>query len=383
MAESATVAYIEPSVLRWARESAGYTTRGAADAIGVDKWYLELVEEGGELLSLDEAEKAAGVYGRSLAALFVPTPPDEEPQEVQFRRLPGTPEPPWGPEVQLTARRVTERQQIALEIYEALEDAPAWPKVAQRFLNVARDSLATVAREALGVSREDQQENWPKDQFAPFRAWRAAVETLGILVMQAGPVPVAEMRGFASIEPAAVPAILVNNKDDPRARAFTVLHEFGHVILAARGEQVGQQIERWCESFASRVLMPGSWLRDEWEASLADNSFGRVQDVARAFRVTPRAAVVGATRLGLLPHKEAGALIGHMEAHWHEREEDEEQQTGGNYYFNQVNKFGPGYLRLVFTALDNQAVTLPAASSLLDGVKIKYFERLRHELEAR
>ena len=131
-----------------------------------------MVEAGNEWLSLDEAEKAAEVFKRPLAALFVPTAPQEEPQEVQFRRLPGTPEPPWGPEVQLTTRRVSERQQIALEIYEALEDAPPWPKAAQRFANVPRDSLASVARDTLGVSREDQQENWPKDDFAPFRAWR-------------------------------------------------------------------------------------------------------------------------------------------------------------------------------------------------------------------
>lgn len=317
-----------------------------------------------------------------MAALFVPTPPKEEPQEVQFRRLPGTPKPPWGPEVQLTARRVTERQQVAVEIYDALEDEPPWPKAAQRFLNVPRDSLPNVARDALGVSREDQQENWPRDGFAPFRAWRAAVEKLGILVMQQGPVPVEEMRGFASIEPPAVPAILVNNKDDPRARAFTVLHELGHVILAVRGEQVGQQTERWCESFAGRVLMPGAWLRGEWDASLADNSLGRVRDIARAFRVTPRAAAVRASHVGVLPGKEAGVLIGHMQSRWQEREE-EEQQTGGNYHFNQINKFGPGYLRLVFAALDNQAVTLPTASALLEGVKVKRFERLRNELEGR
>jgi len=48
------------------------------------------------LLSFDEAEKAAKVYGRSLASLFLRAA-DEEPQEMQFRRLTRTPEPPWGP----------------------------------------------------------------------------------------------------------------------------------------------------------------------------------------------------------------------------------------------------------------------------------------------
>jgi hypothetical protein len=38
---------------------------------------------------------------------------------------------------------------------------------------------------------------------------------------------------------------------------------------------------------------------------------------------------------------------------------------------------------LVFTPLDAQAVTLPAASALLDGVRVKYFEPLRDRLEGR
>lgn len=80
-----TVAHIEPCVLRWARESAGFSTREAADAIGIERWQLELIEDGGELLTLRQAEKAADLFGRPLAALFVPGPPQEEPQEQQFR----------------------------------------------------------------------------------------------------------------------------------------------------------------------------------------------------------------------------------------------------------------------------------------------------------
>jgi Zn-dependent peptidase ImmA (M78 family) len=95
--------------------------------------------------------------------------------------------------------------------------------------------------------------------------------------MQEGPLPVSDMRGFASIEPASVcqwppssvPAILVNNNDDPRAPAFTLMHELAHVILAARGEHVGPRTERCCESFAGLVLMPSAWLREAWCRSMA------------------------------------------------------------------------------------------------------------------
>ena len=70
-----------------------------------------------------------------------------------------------------------------------------------------------------------------------------------------------------------------------------------------------------------------------------------------------------------------------MQSRWQESEE--ERQPGVTITSTRLNKFGPGYLRLVFTALDNQEVTLPTASSLLEGVKVKNFERLRNELDRR
>lgn len=380
MTASPTVAHIDPDVLRWARESAGYSSREAADKIGVAKWYLELVEDRGEHLTLREAERAAEVYERPLAALFLPSPPDEEPQELQFRRLPGTPEPPWGYEIQLAARRVTERQQAALEIYEVLEEAPPWTEVSPRFGSIERGSLARLARQLLGVSIEQQRE-WKQDNYAPLRGWRTAVEELGVLVMQEGPVAVDMMRGFASVSPPEVPAILVNNKDDPRARAFTILHELGHIVLASRGESIGRQAERWCENFAGEVLMPPDLLAETFHSSDAASTIQRVDEVALAFRVTPLAAAVRLARSGLVADKEAGAVIGTMQRG--RRSESDGGQGGGTYYVNQVARFGPAYLKLVFSAVDAQAVTLPTASALLEGVKVKYFEPLRERFETR
>jgi len=263
-----------------------------------------------------------------------------------------------------------------------LEESSPWPRIAEAFMAAPRDSLASRAREVLGPSR-DEQRGWTQDKYEVLREWRAAVEALGILVMQDGPVPVDEMRGFASIEPRAVPAILINNKDDPRARAFTLIHEFGHLLLAVRGEEtIGRSSERWCEEFAGRVLMPTQWLAEELAASVARSTLGRIEDVARVFHVTPLAVAVRVSREGLLPADEAGEVIATIRDRWSEDATNQEQR-GGDYYVNQVARFGPSYLRLVLTAIDTQIVTLPAASALLDGVKVKNFDTLRDQLEGR
>ncbi len=380
MPSHTTVAHIKPEVLRWARESAGFSLRRAADAIGVERWRLELTEEGGELLTLRQAERAAEVYERPLAALFMPQAPAEEDQEVQFRRLPGTPEPPWGPEVQLAARRVTERQQIALAIYDDLDETPPWTESSAPFVGGPRQSLPEIVRDVLGVDRETQR-NWSQDAYAPLRGWRDAVEALGVLVMQDGPVEVDQMRGFASIEPETLPAILLNSKDDPRARAFTLLHELGHLALSRRGERVGPETERWCDRFAGQVLMPTDWLRDEF-ASSSGSTLDRIRGAARSFHVTPLAAAVRITHLGLVSEDEGGAAIGWIRARSKPSDEDDGPR-GGDYYKNKIARFGPGYLGLVFSALDSQAITLPMATGLLDGVKVKNLERLREELDRR
>ncbi len=59
---AATLAYVNPEVLRWAREAMGYTTHEAASELRVDTWKLEAAEQGYELLTLRQAEKLAAVY---------------------------------------------------------------------------------------------------------------------------------------------------------------------------------------------------------------------------------------------------------------------------------------------------------------------------------
>ena len=106
---ASTLAHVTPDVLRWARESVGYELDDAAARIHVKPEKLKDAEEGGQKLTLRQAERAASVYERPLAVLFMPEPPTEDEQEAQFRRLPGTPTPPWPPEMNLLARRVRER----------------------------------------------------------------------------------------------------------------------------------------------------------------------------------------------------------------------------------------------------------------------------------
>jgi Zn-dependent peptidase ImmA (M78 family) len=242
------------------------------------------------------------------------------------------------------------------------------------------EQLASVVREVLKISIDEQMSWGQSDLYASFRGWREAVERAGVLVMQDGNAEVDEMRGFASVDPRAAPAILVNNHDNPRARAFTLIHELGHVIRASLGLETGLTTETWCEAFAGEVLMPADAFVETFAEAHANSALDVIRYVARRFGVSLAAAAVRAGRLGSLSSSDVSQIVGLSRRY---REQEDESSRGGDFYKNQVAKFGPAYLRLVFSALDSEAVTLPAATNLLDGVKVKRFERLRDELSRR
>lgn len=189
---------------------------------------LRAAEEGDLFLTLRQAENAARIYERPFADLFRPEPPDEEPLETQFRRLPGAPALPWPPPMRALARRVRDRQEAAAELYELIDEQPRWPLVE---LPSTRDSeaAADAMRRLLGVSLKEQHDWQDPQGYVPLRTWVDAVEALGVLVMQDGSLPVEAMRGFASTHE-LIPAVVINTKDDPRARAFTLIHEVGHLL---------------------------------------------------------------------------------------------------------------------------------------------------------
>jgi Zn-dependent peptidase ImmA (M78 family) len=372
---TSTPAYVTPKVLRWARESGGFSLEEAAEKIPIRPDKLASAERGEHLLTLRQAEKAAEIYDRPLAALFLTDPPTEEAPEQQFRRLPDAPKPPWLPPMHALARRVRQRQEAAAEIYELLEETPPWLDTKSRF-KVGIAQLAWKVRDVLGIALDEQLDWRDSSGYAPLRHWIDAIESLGVLVMQNGDLPVDLMRGFASPHPTA-PGIVLNSQDDPRARAFTSVHELGHLCLGEVGHRLGSETERWCDRFAGEVLMPSRDVIRHFADIRKRELLEKVDEIALAFGVTPLAAAVRLGALGIFSKNQTTEVIAEIR-----RRKKAPKGGGGEYYNNQIARLGPSFIQLVFSALDGQVLTYPAASGLL-GVKVNNFDTLRQKVKAR
>jgi Zn-dependent peptidase ImmA (M78 family) len=322
-----------------------------------------------------QAEAAARAYERPLALLFAAEPPLEEPQEAKFRRLPGAPEPPWPSEMIGLVRRVSRRQEAAVELLDLLDEEAVWPGVRAALSAVRPVAAARTVRARLGISLEEQFSWRDRDGYVPLRHWIDAVEEIGVLVVQDGSLPVDLMRGFVSLHE-RVPVVVLNSQDDPRARVYTLIHELGHLLRS--DEPQTAQLEEWLERFAGDVLMPRTALARAVEDFRTADGLHHFDMVALHFGVTPRAAVVRSARASLISREEAAEVLDLIG-----RRGPRVRGRGGDYYRTQLARLSPSYARLVFSALESQAVTYPAASSLLDGVKVNNFDELRKYLDQR
>jgi Zn-dependent peptidase ImmA (M78 family) len=360
---------IAAEVLRWARESAGLGLEDAARAIGVPEGRLELAEAGEGQLTMIQARKAARTYARPFALLFLPTPPEEDPADVQFRRLRDAPELPWPPGMRALARRVPDLQDQAAEIFDAIDEPPGW-REGEAILDRQEDipRAAALLREFVGVSLAAQKTAAAQDRqgYRAYRVWREAIEERGLLVLQDGSLELEEMRGFAAPH-ADVPAIVINTKDDVRARLFTLVHELSHLLWIGGTEERHEQL-------AGATLMP----QPQFEADLRSTSgtlVERVDELARIYATTPDATAVRVAWLGLVPWQdinETRTLI---------RERGGPRgASGGDAYRNVVARLGPGFVRRILGAVDQSAMSELAAARVL-GVRVGTFARLRNEVE--
>ena len=269
------------------------------------------------------------------------------------------------------ARRVRERQAAAVELYDVLEETPPWETLELEYVEDPA-ALAQRTRDSLGIDLRAQWSWHDASGYRPLREWVDAIEAIGVLVMQDGSMPVEEMRGFASTHP-AVPAIVVNTNDDPRARAFTAVHELAHLLRARAGRSALPTSEQWCNDFATSVLMP----REPFTAGFqrATGTLLRIVDsLAFDYGVTPHATAVRVARLRLASQDAVDDVLESIAERAAARRETE--GGGGNYYSTMVGRLGPAFIELVLSAVDRQALSYPAASGLL-GVKVNNFAKLR------
>lgn len=371
-------------MLEWARKESGYPVDRVAERLQVKPERVEAWERGEFPPTLRQVQDLARFLHRPLSLFFLPSPPSIPPLAAEYRRLTGVTPGQESPQLRLAVRQMVNRRESALSLTEELgERVPSF--VLQAHLNEMPKDVGERVRAALRVPITAQTA-W-RDEWQAWREWRAAVEQLGVLVFQFPKVELNEARGVSLLR-FPLPAVGVNSKEQPEPKAYTLLHEVIHLMLAAGKEEAAalhekrnreewEAVERFAESAASYALVPEDALRVALPRPAETWDVSAVRQLARRFRVTPLAM---ATRL-----RSSGFMDWRRYRSWKERWNEyvatlPPRTSGFAHPIDlTLGRSGRPYARLVLEALAANRITSVDASRHL-GLKFEHFEKLKDAL---
>ena len=399
---------INPEMLRWARECAGYTVGEIAGRRGVPSCRILNWESGKEFPTWRQLERLAFLdYRRSPTLFFLNSPPDEKYVEQEFDRLPSAMLNNLHPDTLYAVRQARIRQEHLALLHP--DDATSRVSMMGDLSGEAEFALGEVELISLLVSRlatalsqpEEDWDNTPvRDDlledltvfrpttindglswFTPvppvlssgssfdFENWRSLLIETGVWVFQR-PFKQKDVNGFC-FNHDRFPVIYLNSALDHAGRISTMLNEWAHIAFdfnhIERSDRelyleeltgVDHRIEATCQRFAA-----GGWQSAVWRGSGVTSN---ILDFSASRGISMRGSIDR-----LAEHREDY----HDEVLSTDGEGLADDQPVRGYYAIQKSLLGEQYIRAAFTAFEAERIDELELSAAL-GVKGRYLQRL-------
>jgi Zn-dependent peptidase ImmA (M78 family)/transcriptional regulator with XRE-family HTH domain len=394
MAERVT-ALVNPALITWARETAGFGLADAAKKLNVDEERLAAWEDPtvDDAPSIPQLRKIAGVFKRPLAVFYLSEAPKKFDVMRDLRRLPGVGARRYSPAVQLEIRAATERRELALD----LADDSGQEIAAFALAATDKEDPETVGariRNALGVTAQLQASWKDNDGRAGFNAWRQRIEEAGVLVFQTTRFSTEEASGFA-VSGDRLPVIAVNRKDVLTRRTFSLLHELAHLMVhvsgvsdletdAARPPE-DQRIEVFCNHVAAAALIPKNALLSEPRVrtqGTASTSWSdsEISDLARQFNVSREALLrrlltFHMTTDDFYRQKRGQYIAEYLASKERKKDQQADNEMRRNMPVETVGTFGRPLVRMLLDTYYTDRMTLSELSGYL-GLKVQHIPKL-------
>lgn len=403
-AEMARAVQINPRVLSWARETAGFEPEEAAAKLGlkstakataVEK--LLQAESGERPIGQSMLEKAAAIYRRPLVTFYLPQPPTRGARGEDFRTIAGAASPREDAVLDALIRDIRTRQQLLREALIEDEDTRPLDFVASCRITDGAKTVASRIRKTLGVTTAEQR--GARDSAALFSLLRTAAERAGIFVLLLGDLgshhsDISEetFRGFALADDVA-PFVVINDNDATPARSFTLMHELAHIWIGATGVSgplrgaPANIVERFCNEVAGEFLLPPEALEPIAATGPAifdlDGALSVTDDVARIWNVSQGVVAYRFLLNGWISNQVATAMFRAFADRWRAerqraREAREPDETGPGYYLVRRSRLGAGLMDAVRRALRGEILTHTKAARIL-GVAPTAVDQLLRE----
>ena len=313
-------ALITPEVLKWARERRiRLSIEYAAEKLNVKPARLRAWEGGTEKPTFAQLKKIAKVYRTHVSIFYLPEPPASIEYPADHRRFAESSTPDVEQTYRLNANIIEayERRSTLIEFYELLGESP--PEVTLKLNETdAPEHAAQEIRNFLQFHTGLLQQC--NDDRSALKFWRQIVEAKGILVCQTSvnshlSLELETVRGYC-IAQKPLPVIVINPKDSPYGRIFTIIHELVHIGL---GKSVIQNmelkedrppdnpIEVFCNEVALGVLVPTDALSAIVKPHKQMDLTRLSTRLSKHFRASPEIIMKRLLALGYIPQQKCQA----------------------------------------------------------------------------
>lgn len=381
-----------PTVLRWARERSGFPIEEAARRVNtsVDRVADWEDPDANRKPTVKQARRLAALYGRPFLEFFAKEVPEVASVELvpdfRFHRIPPS-------DMELAALRgvqqwAEEQRLNALDLMEMLgEHPPEFPGHLYANLDDDIEEIALRVRQTISFPIQDQLQLKAAQRRTLPDILRAHFTGCGILVLKRSGLQKARARGMCLfVQP--LPVIIYGN-EAPGAQAFTLCHEFAHILLQCsaisadprfgRTKNKGKKVEGWCNRFAAAFLAPVEGLEQFLELTERPLDYfddDALSDLADRFGVSRHAMLVRLVDVGYVSR----------EFYWHTkrpqfmREEEEYKPPimRSQYYGSRCkNRLGDFYTGLVIEAWEGGLISAHNAAEFMGIKNLQHLDDIR------
>ena len=357
---------INNEILKWAIKTSGWNVIELARKLGMTEDNFNKVLNSERLLTINQLKKLSKYLRRPLGFFLLPKLPEEKPLPKDYRMIPGK-EGIFSKETILAIRIARRLQNVSKELAQNL-NMNLEPNITVINVQSTPEKIAEEYRNKFQIS-ENLQKRWNNPNRL-FNFLREFIEKQNIFVFQF-PLPMNDVRGFTLLDD--VPKVIViNSRDKMEARIFTLMHEFAHVLLNKSAIDMPEEslfinknqneIEHWCNEFASELLLPNSLAKRIFEENKPNLTETKTLNrLSSKWKISKKFILYKMFKLNYINKQQLEEIL--------ERPYKEKKTKGGpSPDVRCISEKGKKFISLVSANLDNNFITFVDA---LDYLSIK------------
>lgn len=266
MARNQILVDIEPSVLKWLIDSSGWTEDEIAKRLKTTSQNIDKILKKEKKPTYRQLEELAIIFKRPVASFLLSAPVQEKPKPKDYRMLPNKINV-FNKKTIVVMRKARKLQELSKELSKNIS-YDTGSKIKRIKISEDPETVASKYRQLFGLTDEKQRKFKTPRELLNYL--RDILEEHNIFLFQFS-MPIEDARGFVFVDETPN-IIVVSTKDTIEARIFSIMHEFGHILL---GESVidlpdvisiyKDDVERWCNEFASGFLLPKRLAKEVFE----------------------------------------------------------------------------------------------------------------------